>query len=131
MRELFNLIFNQNDIDWLKKLFGIKPKEQPTKELGGVVPQAYEPIVLKSSRKREDLGLRIQHLPPSYIEDEIKKEIIIDLMTQLHSNPGLIQYQTDGETLQATLTIQKLKNERPIETHATSSYHYNSYSRKR
>lgn len=131
MRELFNLIFNQDDIDWLKKVFGIKPKKQSTKDFVGIIHQAYEPIVLKSSRKREDLGLRIQHLPPSYIEDEIKKEIIIDLMTQLHSNPGLVQYQTDGETLQATLTVQKPKNERPIETHATSSYHYNSYSRKR
>ena len=29
MRELFNLIFNQNDIDWLKKLFGVKPKPEP------------------------------------------------------------------------------------------------------
>jgi hypothetical protein len=131
MRELFNLIFNQNDIDWLKKVFGIKPKEQPTKDFVGVVHQAYEPIVLKSSRKREDLGLRIQHLPPSYIEEEIKKEIIIDLMTQLHSNPDLVQYRTDGDTLQATLIIQKPKNERPIETHATSSYHFDSYSRKR
>ena len=128
MRELFNLIFNQNDIDWLKKLFGIKPKPEPIRidKYAGVFHPTYEPVTIKASRKRENLGLRVQHLPPSYIEDEMKKEIIIDLMTQLYTNQGLIQYQTDGETLEATLTVQKSKNERPIETYATSSTFFNS-----
>jgi hypothetical protein len=127
MRELFNLIFNQNDIDWLKKLFGIKSKPEPIRidKYTGIFYQTYEPTIIKVSCRHADLGLQTQHLPPSYIEDEMKKQIIIDLMTQLHSTEGLIQYKTDGETLEATLIIQKSKNERPIETHITSSPFFN------
>ena len=128
MKELINLIFNQNDIDWLKKLFGIKPKPEPIRidKYAGILHQVYEPVVIKVSRRRQDLMDYIVHLRPDLIEAELKKEIMIDIIGQLYNDQGLIDFRYDGETLQATLIVQKSKNEKPTETHITSSYHFNS-----
>lgn len=128
MRELFNLIFNQNDIDWLKKLFGIKPKPEPIRidKYAGILHQVYEPVVIKVSRRRQDLMEYIIHQKPDLIEAELKKEIMIDIIGQLYNDQSLVNFRYDGETLHTTLIIQKPKNERPIETYATSSYHFNS-----
>jgi hypothetical protein len=130
MRELFNLIFNQKDIDWLKKLFGIKPKPEPIQidinKYAGMFRQEYEPVMIKVSRRRQDLIEYIVHQKPDLIEAELKKEIMIDIIGQLYNDQSLVNFSYNGETLQATLIIQKPKNERPIETYATSSYHFNS-----
>lgn len=128
MRELFNLIFNQNDIDWLKKLFGVKPKPEPIRidKYAGMFRQEYEPVVIKVSRRRQDLMEHMVHLRPDFIEAELKKEIMIDIVGQLYNDQSLVNFNYNGETLQATLIIQKPKNERPTETYATSSYHFNS-----
>lgn len=133
MIELFNLIFNQKDIDWLKKLFGIKPKLEPIRidKYAGIFNQKHEPVLIKVSRRRQDLMEYIVHQKPDLIEAELKKEIMIDIVGQLYNDQSLVNFSYDGETLHATLIIQKPKNERPIETHSTSSYHFDSYSRKR
>lgn len=128
MKELINLIFNQNDIDWLKKLFGIKPKPEPIPidKYAGILHQVYEPVVIKVSRRRQDLMEYTQYLRPDLIEAELKKEIMIDIIGRLYNDQGLVDFRYDGETLQATLTVQKPKNERPIETRITSSAFFNS-----
>jgi hypothetical protein len=78
-----NWLINKKDIEWLKGLFGIKPKPQPIEEpVKEIIYTPYETIMVKAQIQETEIQ-RYAIIDPNYTENQVKNQLALDIMEQL------------------------------------------------
>jgi hypothetical protein len=76
-------LINKKDIEWLKGLFGLKPKPQPVEEpIKEIIYTPYETVVVKAQIQETELQ-RYAVIDPNYTETQVKNQLALDIMEQL------------------------------------------------
>ncbi len=86
-------LINKKDIEWFKRLFGIKPKPEPIPEpVKEIVYTPYETVVLRARISEPELQ-RYAIIDPNYTMTQVKNQLVIELMEQI-MNQNLIEYKS-------------------------------------
>lgn len=86
-------LINKKDIEWFKRLFGIKPKPEPIPEpVKEIVYTPYETVVLRARISEPELQ-RYAIIDPNYTMTQVKNQLAIELMEQI-MNQNLIEYKS-------------------------------------
>jgi hypothetical protein len=106
-------LLNKKDIEWVKGLFGIKPKPEPEQQpepIREIVHTPYETVMLRARVSETELQ-RYAIIDPNYTETQIKNELAMDLMQQI-LNQHLIEfkrienyYEFNQSFIEATLLV--------------------------
>jgi hypothetical protein len=89
-----NWLLNKKDIEWIKGLFGIKPKPKPEPQpevIREIIHTPYETVMLRARVSETELQ-RYAVVDPNYTETQIKNELAMDLMQQI-LNQHLIEFK--------------------------------------
>ena len=85
-------LLNKKDIEWLKELFGIKPKTEPIPEpVKEIVHTSYETIVLRARVDGYELQ-RYAVIDPNYTMTQVKNQLAMELLEQI-INQDLIEFK--------------------------------------
>ena len=87
-------LLNKKDIEWVKGLFGIKPKPEPEQQpepIREIIHTPYETLVLRARVSEPELQ-RYAVIDPNYTETQIRNQLAIDLMEQI-LNQNLIEFK--------------------------------------
>jgi hypothetical protein len=86
-----NWLLNKKDIEWIKGLFGIKPKPEPQPEpIKEIIYTPYETLVLRARVGEPELQ-RYAVIDPNYTMTQVKNQLAMELLEQI-VNQDLIEF---------------------------------------
>jgi hypothetical protein len=87
-----NWLLNKKDIEWIKGLFGIKPKPEPQPEpIKEIIYTPYETLVLRARVGEPELQ-RYAVIDPNYTMTQVKNQLAMELLEQI-VNQDLIEFK--------------------------------------
>ncbi len=100
-------LINKKDIEWFKRLFGIKPKPEPIPEpVKEIIYTPFETVVLRARISEPELQ-RYAVIDPNYTMTQVKNQLAIELMEQI-INQNLIEYKSIQDFNQNIIEAQIL-----------------------